>query len=809
MITLKNVNKYYNRHKKNELHVIDNTSLELESTGLVALLGPSGCGKTTLLNAIGGLDKVQSGEIFIDGKKLPKRGNAKKDEMRVLNIGYIFQDYNLLDHLSVFENVAISLKMIGVKNKDEIKKRVNYILDLTGMYRFRNKLAGNLSGGQRQRVGIARALVKNPKIIIADEPTGNLDSKNTIEVMNIIKTISKERLVILVTHESDLAKFYASRIVSLEDGHVIKDVENIHDDELDYRIDNKIYLKEFKNVDHLKKGTSKIDIYSSEKENLDLSIVVKNGNVYIKSGNKKKIEVVNEDSAIEFIDDFYKKISKDDYENAKYDLDILSSKEERRHYSSIYNALTMIKTGIDKVFGYTVMKKVLLFGFFFSAMFIVYSLSSIFGITRIEDSKFITAHKDYLFIENNGNDLKSYLDIEKREDISYVIPGSSSVSMTPKIDKWLQLSDFYGLISGSLTDKDLLGKDEVIYGRLPSSGNEIVLDELALDRSKRENESLKLLGLVDYEDFLGLTLVAGNKEYTVVGISSMESPCIYSYKSEFFNILGNPLESDYGETYDTAFGTHFSDYEKIKDDITIKKGRAPLNDYEVILDIANEASMEEGKTIDIKVAGTKLKVVGYYSSKKEMSEYVVNTNTYKYDVISKNQNMMIISKNKEKTLEELKNKGYNVQELYELKRSEYTRDIKDNIKNSLVLAGVLLAISFIEIYLMIRASFLSRIKEVGIYRAIGVKRSDIYKMFLGEILVITTIAGLPGMLFMSSIMNEITKISYIGSLYLMDARIMLLSLIMIYALNIFVGLLPISRTIKKTPAEILSRNDVD
>ena len=211
MIKLENVNKYYNRYKKNEIHVINNTSLELGKTGLVALLGPSGCGKTTLLNAIGGLDKVTSGKIYIDGKKLPRNTN-KVDKIRNLNIGYIFQDYYLVDNLSVYDNVALSLKICGIKDKEEIKKRVDYVLEKVGMYRYRNRYANMLSGGERQRVGIARAIVKDPNIIIADEPTGNLDSRNTIEVMNIIKAISKDRLVVLVTHERELAEFYASRI---------------------------------------------------------------------------------------------------------------------------------------------------------------------------------------------------------------------------------------------------------------------------------------------------------------------------------------------------------------------------------------------------------------------------------------------------------------------------------------------------------------------------------------------------------------------------------------------------------------------
>ena len=242
MIKLENVNKFFYKHKKNQIHVINNTSLILEDKGMVALLGPSGCGKTTLLNVIGGLDKIDSGKIYINGERISKRSISKVDKIRNVNIGYIFQDYYLVNNMTVYDNVALVLKINGIKDKDEISKRVNYVLEKVGMYRYRNRYANMLSGGERQRVGIARAIVKDPSIIIADEPTGNLDSKNTIEIMNIIKAISKDRLVILVTHETELADFYADRIIKIEDGKIIEDISNNHNNDLDYRLDNKIYL---------------------------------------------------------------------------------------------------------------------------------------------------------------------------------------------------------------------------------------------------------------------------------------------------------------------------------------------------------------------------------------------------------------------------------------------------------------------------------------------------------------------------------------------------------------------------------------
>ena len=158
MVKIEKVNKYFNKRRKNKIHIINNTSLEFENKGLVAILGESGSGKTTLLNAIGGLDKVNKGKIYINGQKITKRRSYTIDKIRNLNIGYIFQDYKLIENKSVFENIAISLKMIGLKNKKEIEKRVNYVLEAVNMYRYRNRPAGMLSGGEKQRIAkIGRA----------------------------------------------------------------------------------------------------------------------------------------------------------------------------------------------------------------------------------------------------------------------------------------------------------------------------------------------------------------------------------------------------------------------------------------------------------------------------------------------------------------------------------------------------------------------------------------------------------------------------------------------------------------------------
>ncbi len=817
MITLKNVNKYFFRHKKNEIHVINDTTLVFQDTGLVALLGPSGCGKTTLLNAIGGLDKINSGSIFINDKKMPRGNSNLKDKLRVLNIGYIFQNYNLLDNLTVFENVALSLKMVGIKDKKEIKKRVDYILEKVGMYRFRNKPAGMLSGGQRQRVGIARAIVKNPDVIIADEPTGNLDSKNTIEIMNIIKAISKKRLVILVTHEKDLAHFYASRIISLEDGRVIDDRENEHENELDYRIDNKIYLKDFKNIKEVSDEDRKVRFFYDKDEGVSLDIVIKNGNIYIKTNDTHKIEVVDDNSGIEFVDDYYKKISRDDYENSSFDIKVLDNSKQKLRYTSIYNLFSMFKAGFKKVASYTLMKKILLVGFFVSSMFIVYSISIMAGALNVKDESFVKVHKEYIEIENNKNNLEDYKKIENLEEVKYVIPGSSLVNIKIKNEEFFQLKDARIQGDASLVTSELLTKEDIVSGELPKNAREIVIDKAVFTSIRKINPEMGILNFKNDDSFIGFDIQVGDKDINmkVVGISNTGSPCVYAFVDNFMNMVSRTgSTSDYttdvvtnAVTGGTTSGV--SNYNMKKDEITIKEGRAPENDYEVIVNIDNKYSMPLDKTIDTKVGEQKLKVVGYYYSKTSLNDYFVSENTYKYDTILNNKNMMIIAKDKESMVQNLKDMGYNAVDTYENARNEYISNAKSATIESLVVSGILLAISFVEIFLMIRASFLSRIKEVGIYRAIGVKKSDIYKMFMGEILIITTLAGMPGVMLMSMLLKEMAKVPYFTSVFVINYRVVAVCVILIYGLNLLVGLLPIRQTISKSPAEILSRNDVD
>lgn len=215
----------------NPFPALNGISLEFKNNEFVSILGESGSGKTTLLNLIGGLDQYTSGDLLIDGKSTKDFKSQDWDAYRNATIGFVFQSYNLISHLSVLDNVDMALRLSGVSTKER-KERATKVLVDVGLKDHIHKRPNQLSGGQMQRVAIARALVNNPKILLADEPTGALDSKTSVQIMELIKVISKDRLVIMVTHNSSIAEKYSDRIVKLVDGRVVEDSRPLNSKEI-------------------------------------------------------------------------------------------------------------------------------------------------------------------------------------------------------------------------------------------------------------------------------------------------------------------------------------------------------------------------------------------------------------------------------------------------------------------------------------------------------------------------------------------------------------------------------------------------
>ena len=261
MIKISNMYKSYSSKYTGKQEVFKDFSIDFPSKGFVSILGKSGCGKTTLLNVIGGIDSIDKGYVNVFGYDISKysNGNTLIDEYRKDIVGFVFQSYNLINNISVYKNLALPLEMQGYSS-EEIKVKIEEVLTKVEMIEYKNRMPYELSGGQQQRVSIARALIKKSKVVLADEPTGNLDSATAIEILKLLKEISKDRLVIFITHDQEYADTYSDEVVQIKDGKITNDYK----------------MSVEKNDKDIKKAKSKVglkSIFKNSFENIKLNLV--------------------------------------------------------------------------------------------------------------------------------------------------------------------------------------------------------------------------------------------------------------------------------------------------------------------------------------------------------------------------------------------------------------------------------------------------------------------------------------------------------------------------------------------------------
>ena len=236
MVKLTNLTKIY-KTANGQQKALNNVSFELASNGIVFVVGKSGSGKTTMMNLIGGLDFASNGQIIVDGNEITKFIEEEYENYRNSHVGFVFQDFFLLENLTVKENIEVSLKL---QNKEVEENEINKILNLVDLDGLASRYPNEQSGGQKQCVAIARALIKKPKILLADEPTGNLDSKTAGQILDVLKELSKDVLVLIVSHNMQEAQKYADRIIKLENGNVIDDIQRTKNFEKSLIVDNVI-----------------------------------------------------------------------------------------------------------------------------------------------------------------------------------------------------------------------------------------------------------------------------------------------------------------------------------------------------------------------------------------------------------------------------------------------------------------------------------------------------------------------------------------------------------------------------------------
>ena len=515
MIKTNNLNKYFNKGKSNEIHVINNTSIELPDTGLITILGDSGSGKTTLLNVLGGLDRY-TGSLEIDGVKLNNYNMSKFDEYRAKNIGYIFQNYYLLPELSIYDNLKKQLEILDIIDPTEVKARIDYALKVVKLYKYKKKKPTELSGGQQQRASIARALVKETKILICDEPTGNLDSQNSLDVMNILKKISEKSLVLLVTHDKKLANFYSDKILNIVDGKIVSIEDNVKTKAYIDDNSNNVYLGDMESKEE---GQSfNVKVYSNEEiPNINLELVQVNGTYYLKSNVKIKLQ---DETNLVFINDKHReKTVEEIQDDTTFDLSFHKDIYETNGFKKFFSALGQAFVNFFNAKGKTKFFRVIfiIIGLFLAGVNIFFTINRA-QVRNIKENFF--DYRSDLYVIDSSLLMEKYKDNRVNFDYrekDFTINYNS-------IEKQLITFNF-NILSGKPLEELYENKSELKYGALPTNDKEIVIDyEIAKKLSSKTKYKISEL--------------VGKKfdEYTVTGILNTGSGYSYTVSTEYFTI---------------------------------------------------------------------------------------------------------------------------------------------------------------------------------------------------------------------------------------------------------------------------------
>lgn len=864
MLQLRNITKNY-LVGESEIQALKGIDVEFRENEFVAVLGPSGCGKTTLLNIIGGLDRYTTGDLVINGKSTKEFKDKDWDTYRNHSIGFVFQSYNLIPHQTVLSNVELALTISGV-GKKERRKRAIEALEKVGLKDQINKKPNQMSGGQMQRVAIARALVNNPDILLADEPTGALDSETSLQIMEILKEISKDKLIIMVTHNPDLAETYSNRIIKLLDGKII-------DDSNPYKATE----KEIEELRNKKSKTGKASMKFSTALQLSLNnLMTKKGRTFLTAfaGSIGIIGIALIMSLSNGMQQYINKVEEDTL--LSYPITIQDATIDMSSLmTSMMGTGDEVEHEEDKVYSREIVNNIL------------ETISSKIQTNNLEEFK--------KFIENGNSNIKDYINAvqysynldlniyKENEDgsVQQVNPSivfeklgfgdiinardsnefMSSSTMMTDTDVWTEMLDNKELIESQY---------DVLAGKFPENYNEVVL---IVDQDNQISDyTLYSLGIKDINELDEKMEQIENGEE----ITSNNEEESYSYDELLnyrFKII---LNTDYYEKVGDTWQDMSDDEEYMKNlvsnaeeiqivgiikpnEATVTSGGAGLIGYdkslkEYIINRINETEIvkEQKENPDINVFtgiefpenndeefnyGMLTDKQRAYMATLSQEELTKLIETYTENASATYDNNLkklgVVDLNKPSSINiypkdfEAKDSISNIISTYNneqranskeenvINYTDYVGIMMDSVSTIIdVISYVLMAfvsisliVSSIMIGIITYISVLERTKEIGILRSIGASKKDVSRVFNAETLIIGLVAGVLGIgvtLLLNIPINIIIEsIVNISTIATLPVIGGIILVVISVLLTIIAGLIPSRLAAKKDPAEVL------
>ena len=838
MLQLQHISKVYHTANQ-EFHALKDISIRFRENEFVSILGQSGSGKTTLLNIIGGLDQYTSGDLLIQGKSTKQFKDRDWDSYRNHTIGFVFQSYNLIGHQTALSNVEIAMTLSGV-SKAERKKRAIEALERVGLKDHLYKKPNQMSGGQMQRIAIARALVNNPKVVLADEPTGALDSETSVQIMELLKDIAKERLVIMVTHNPELAQTYSTRIVQVLDGNILSDsnpyepTEETKQSDIQFTKTKMSFMTalalSFNNL-LTKKGRTFLTAFAGSIGIIGIALILA-----LSNGVSDYVKKVQEDTLVSLP----LTISEQNQSNLLATSPDLSDKPYKDNNELGVN--TVLTNLLKKQIGKNDIAS-------FKA-YLDEHASEVAKLTK--DIRYQYNLQPYIYASDTSNGPKSILPSNIASEVDTT--NQTIKGYLQNIDYWSQLS----------SDEEMLNAQyDVLEGRLPKDKSEIVLivDEdnqisdlllysLRIKDPSELNDAKKLDELksqtYQYSDFIGKTFKAvvntnrfvkennqwmnkiddeaymktqieNGLELTIVGVLRQKEGTSSGVNSPSGGVAYTSALIDY--TSEQIQNSDIVKEQEANPSINVFTGKAFAKDPKPF----NSADLTEEEKIQL-VKLTPEQQAQYIQQYNENSAATYEENLAKLGVIDKSKPAAIefytSSFQQKQELKDFIN-AYNTAKKdagEDDKVLAYSDDIQTIMSSITTMVGVIttvlvgfvaisLIVSSIMIAIITYISVLERTKEIGILRAMGASKKDIRRIFTAETAIEGFISGVLGIAItllatipINAIVAKMTNVENVAQLP-WEAALILIGISIV--LTMLAGLIPSRIAAKKDPVESL------
>ena len=838
MLQLQHISKVYHTGNQ-EFHALKDISIRFRENEFVSILGQSGSGKTTLLNIIGGLDQYTSGDLLIQGKSTKQFKDRDWDSYRNHTIGFVFQSYNLISHQTALSNVEIAMTLSGV-SKAERKKRAIEALERVGLKDHLYKKPNQMSGGQMQRIAIARALVNNPKVVLADEPTGALDSETSVQIMELLKDIAKERLVIMVTHNPELAQAYSTRIVQVLDGNILSDsnpyepTEETKQGDIRFKKTKMSYLTalvlSFNNL-LTKKGRTFLTAFAGSIGIIGIALILALSNGvsgYVKKTQEDTlvslpltISEKNQSNLLATSPDLSEKPYKD---NNELGINTVLTKLLKKQIGK--NDLASFKSYLDE------------------------HASEVQALTK--DIRYRYNLQPYIYATDTSNGPKSILPSTLADEVD--TSNQTIKGYLQNIDYWSELS----------SDSNMLESQyDVLEGRFPQDKSEIVLivDEnneisdlllysLRIKDPSELNDAKKLdeLGsqMYQYSDFIGKTFKAvvntnrfakENNQWInkINDASYMKTQIENGLELKIVGVLRQKEGTSSGVNSPSggvAYTSALIDYtsEQIQNSDIVKEQEA----NPTVNVFTGKAFTKDPKPFSSADLTQEEKIQLAQMTPEQQAQYIQQYNDNSVATYEENlEKLGVIDKSKPAAIEFYTSSFQQKQELKDFinayntakkdagkddKALAYSDDIQTIMSSITTMVGVIttvlvgfvaisLIVSSIMIAIITYISVLERTKEIGILRAMGASKKDIRRIFTAETAIEGFISGVLGIAItllatipINTIVAKMTNVENVAQLP-WEAALILIGISIV--LTMLAGLIPSRIAAKKDPVESL------